>query len=93
MPPWARHALAFFLLGTLNNTTLVINNAGANGILPDAVGVIYVTNVVPELLVKLTSPFWWHLFSYRVKAVTVGLCFGVNIVLVHAGLDLPVWAQ
>lgn len=92
-PPWARNALACFLLGTLNNLTLVINNAGATTILPGEVGVIYVVNVVPELIVKATAPFWWHMASYRVKICLVGVLFGCNIVLVHSGLELPVWAK
>jgi hypothetical protein len=93
LPSWARNTLACFLLGTLNNLTLVINNAGANSILPGEIGVIYIINVLPELIVKATSPFWWHLFSYRAKALAVGVLFGVNMVLVHAGLQLPIWAR
>ncbi len=52
-----------------------------------------IVNVVPELIVKATSPFWWHLASYRTKILIVGLCFGVNMVLVHAGLGLSVPLQ
>lgn len=46
--------LAFFVLGTLNNLTFVVNNSDANDILPGNVGVIYAINCVPELLLKAT---------------------------------------
>ena len=86
----SRPVVAFFLLGTLNNLTFVVNNAGAQQILPGNVGVIYIINCLPELLVKATAPFWWHLFTYRAKIVFAGACFAANMLLVNAGLGLPV---
>lgn len=93
MQPWMRNAAACFLLGTFNNLMGVINTAGANKILPGEVGVIYIVNVMPELIVKATAPFWWHLCSYRAKIGVAGVLFGANIALVHAGFDFPVWVK
>ena len=81
-----RNAVAFFLLGLLNNLTFVVNNAGAMDILPSDVGVIYLLNSVPELIVKVSAPFWWHAVSYDAKVACAGILFGVSMVLVHGGL-------
>ena len=78
-----RTVLAFFLLGLFNNLTFVINSAAAPAILPGAVGVVYIINCVPGLLVKLTAPFWWHWFSYRTKVLFVGGCFLGNMTLTN----------
>ena len=80
-----RTVVAFFLLGLFNNLTFVINSAAAPAILPGAVGVVYIINCVPGLLVKLTAPFWWHWFSYRTKVLFVGGCFLGNMTLTNPG--------
>mmetsp|Transcript_49245 Transcript_49245/g.130424 ORF Transcript_49245/g.130424 Transcript_49245/m.130424 type:complete len:424 (-) Transcript_49245:51-1322(-) len=84
-----RNNVAFFLLGLLNNLPGVINNAGASNILPGAIAVVYIINTSPQLLLKLTAPFWWERLSYRTKITIAGLCFAANLVLVSGGLHLP----
>ena len=84
-PRSRRTVVAFFLLGLFNNLTFVINSAAAPAILPGAVGVVYIINCVPGLLVKLTAPFWWHWFSYRTKVLFVGGCFLGNMTLTNPG--------
>ena len=73
MRPELRNVLACFLLGTFNNLMGVVNTAGANDILPSEVGVVYIVNVLPELVIKATAPFWWHMCSYRAKIACAGL--------------------
>ena len=77
-----RNAVAFFLLGMLNNLTFVVNNAGASDILSNAIGVVYLVNIMPELCCKLTAPFWWRLSSYRAKIIFAGLCMCASHLLV-----------
>ena len=77
-----RTTLAFFLLGMLNNLTFVVNNAGASDILSNAIGVVYLVNIMPELCCKLTAPFWWRLSSYRAKIIFAGLCMCASHLLV-----------
>ena len=84
---------AFFLLGLFNNLTFVINSASAPSILPGAVGVVYIINCVPGLLVKLTAPFWWHWFSYRTKVLFVGCCFLANMILTNPGFAFSTLLQ
>ena len=94
MPPtlraWlpSRLALACFLMGTLNNLTFVVNNAVATTLLPGQVGLVYIINVCPELLVKGTAPCWWHWSGYNSKMIFAGVCFGANLLLVHSGLSV-----
>ena len=80
-----RKLAAFFLLGLFNNLTFVVNSASATSILPGAVAVVYIVNCVPELLVKLSAPFWWHWFSYRTKVLFTGCCFLANMILTNPG--------
>ena len=91
--PARRTIAAFFLLGLFNNLTFVINSASAPSILPGAVGVVYIINCVPGLLVKLTAPFWWHWFSYRTKVLFVGCCFIVNMILTNPGFAFSTLLQ
>ena len=81
--------IASFLMGTLNNLTFVVNAAGATNLLPGAVGVVYIINVAPELLLKGTAPYWWHFSGYTSKIIFAGVCFAANILLVSSGLDVP----
>ena len=78
-PTWSqrhRTTISFWLLGLLNNTAYVVMNAGAKEITPCLVGLVYVANVVPSLLVKLTLPFWQHRVGYFTRlAVATTLMF------------------
>ena len=56
----SKATVAFFLMGTLNNLTFVVNAAGASELLPGQVALVYIINSSPELLVKGTAPLWWH---------------------------------
>ena len=64
-PYLTREFITFFLIGILNNSTYVIMNAGAKEIAPSAVGFVYVCNVAPSFITKLTGPYWFHKVSYK----------------------------
>lgn len=53
-----RNSVAFFLLGLINNSSYVIMMAFAKDIMPAAVGWVYLVNVLPALVVKLSAPYW-----------------------------------
>ena len=80
----SRLALACFAIGTINNLTFVVNNAGATELLPGHVGLIYIINTFPELFVKGTAPWWWSCCGYNVKIGVAGACFAANLILVNA---------
>ena len=85
----SRLVIGCFLMGTINNLTFVITNSSATDILPGHVGIVYIINTLPELIVKGTAPWWWHYSGYGAKFLFAGACFGANLVLVSAGLHLP----
>ena len=78
-----RNLIAFFLLGLLNNCTYVLLNAGAGDIVPGEYAVIYLCNIVPSLIVKLTGPYWFHYLTYKQRIVTAGMCVALCYVLVN----------
>ena len=89
----SKATVAFFLMGTLNNLTFVVNAAGASELLPGQVALVYIINSSPELLVKGTAPLWWHWSSYGSKIAFAGFCFATNLVLVSSGLQLAASIQ
>jgi len=92
-----RNTLAFFILGVLNNASYVIMLACAKDIESGGVGVVYLADVVPCFLVKITSPFWFHRVPYTPRMTiaviamaaaycTVGLSARLGYQLVGVGL-------
>ncbi|CAK9026383.1 Protein btn-1, partial [Durusdinium trenchii] len=64
---------AFWLMGLLNNAAFVILNAGAKDISAGGVGLVYVSNVVPSLMVKtVVAPLVFHRVSYEVRIAVAG---------------------
>lgn len=53
-----RTQAAFFSLGLVNNASYVIMMALAKDILPAAVGFVFLANVFPTLVIKLSAPYW-----------------------------------
>ena len=49
---------AFWLLGLINNSGYVIMMAVAKEIAPDAVGIVFLADVAPTLIIKVTAPYW-----------------------------------
>lgn len=76
---------AYFLLGLFNNITYVVNNAGAGDIVPGDIGLIYITGIVPTLIVKITGPYWFHYVPYNVRIILSAVCISLNFILVMYG--------
>lgn len=53
-----RNDAAFWLLGLINNSPYVIMMAVAKEIAPGAVGVVFLADVAPTLIIKVTAPYW-----------------------------------
>lgn len=53
-----RNNLAFWFLGLLNNTSYVVMMAFAKDILPGAVGIVFLVNIFPTMLLKVSAPYW-----------------------------------
>lgn len=53
-----RNSVAFFLLGLINNSSYVIMIALAKDIMPSAVGWVFLVNVLPTVVVKVSAPYW-----------------------------------
>lgn len=79
----ARNLMGFFLMGLLNNVTYVMMNAGAGDIVPGEYAVIYLCNIAPSMVVKLTGPYWFHLLSYKQRILVAAACVASCYVLVN----------
>eukprot|EP00298_Acanthocystis_sp_HF-20_P007111 c16787_g1_i1.p1 GENE.c16787_g1_i1~~c16787_g1_i1.p1 ORF type:complete len:424 (+),score=180.03 c16787_g1_i1:34-1272(+) len=68
-----RNVIAFWILGLINNSSYVIMNAGASEISNGAVALVYISNIIPTLIVKASAPYWFDRVSYqaRIAACTV----------------------
>lgn len=53
-----RNDAAFWMLGLINNANYVIMMAVAKEIAPGAVGVVFLADVAPTMLIKISAPYW-----------------------------------
>ncbi|CAM9303776.1 unnamed protein product [Ectocarpus fasciculatus] len=82
----------FFIAGLMNNMPFVIMNAGAKDIAPDLVGLVYVANIVPGLMMKLTGPYWFHHVPYKLRVLITAFQMSASFALVAIGLQLDIFA-
>uniref|UniRef100_A0A7S2Q9G3 Protein BTN n=1 Tax=Zooxanthella nutricula TaxID=1333877 RepID=A0A7S2Q9G3_9DINO len=61
-------------------------NAGASKIHASGIGVVYLANIFPTLVVKLTAPYWFHYISYRGRV-------WLSALLMVACLVIVAWAE
>jgi len=47
------HVIGFWVMGLVNNSVYVINNAGAKDIFAGGVGLVYFFNIFPSFIVKV----------------------------------------
>jgi battenin len=57
--PWA-----FWALGLLNNSSFVIMVASAKSISEGGTALVFLSNSLPSLIVKLSAPYWFDRVSY-----------------------------
>ena len=77
--------MAFFFLGLLNNCPWVLMLACATNISAGGVALVFISNQIPGLLVKLTAPYWFHTVSYKVRIKMGSLAMGIACFLVGCG--------
>eukprot|EP00039_Didymoeca_costata_P028204 m.20328 g.20328 ORF g.20328 m.20328 type:complete len:488 (+) comp6807_c0_seq1:136-1599(+) len=85
-----RNLAAFWVIGALNNSAYVIMNAGASEISSGAVGLVYLCNVAPSLLTKITLPYWADKVPYKVRMIICTLAMIMSFVLVGFGDNLQI---
>mmetsp|Transcript_15520 Transcript_15520/g.31987 ORF Transcript_15520/g.31987 Transcript_15520/m.31987 type:complete len:431 (+) Transcript_15520:288-1580(+) len=76
------HITSFFLLGLLNNSSYVIMIAGAKNISEGSVALVFLCNVMPSFLTKLTSPLWFHRVSYSTRINSCMLLMSLSFLVV-----------
>ena len=86
-----RNLVSFAILWLLNNVVFAVSNASAGNLLPNAIGLVFVINTAPGLLVKLLAPLWVDLGSYDTKFIVVGCCLAFNLVLILT--PTPTWLK
>ncbi|CAJ1443808.1 unnamed protein product [Effrenium voratum] len=62
-------------------------NAGANNINEAGIALVYLANVLPSLLMKITGPYWFHYVSYRCRIRTLAVLMVITLVTVAWGRD------
>ncbi|KAL4102651.1 hypothetical protein PRIC1_006395 [Phytophthora ramorum] len=87
-----RNLLAFWVLGFVNNIGYVIMIAGAQEIAAGGVGLVYLFDIFPALLVKLSGPYWFQLVSYRQRTI-IGAVWMLLSFLVVAKGENSLWLQ
>lgn len=74
--------LSFFLLGLINNSGYVVMIAGAKNISEGSVALVFLCNVLPSLLCKLTGPLWFHKVNYDTRMNACMILLSVSLFIV-----------
>jgi len=82
--------VCFWMLGLLNNSCFVVMNAGAKMISAGGVGSIYLANVIPSLVVKVSVPLWGHRISYPPRVVAFVVLTVASLSIVGLSKDVDV---
>lgn len=80
-----RNLVAFWVLGFVNNLGYVVMIAGAQEIAAGGVGLVYLFDIFPALLVKLSGPYWFQLVSYRQRTVAGAVWMLLSFLVVARG--------
>lgn len=76
---------SFWLIGLLNNAPWVLMLACATNISSGGVALVFISNMVPGLIVKITAPYWFHAVSYNGRMLFASISMGVACLLVGYG--------
>mmetsp|Transcript_22330 Transcript_22330/g.36955 ORF Transcript_22330/g.36955 Transcript_22330/m.36955 type:complete len:448 (+) Transcript_22330:95-1438(+) len=75
--PWA-----FWALGLLNNASYVLLIACGKSISEGGTGLIFLSNSLPSLLVKLSAPYWFDRVSYRARMMVAAVLMSIAFMFV-----------
>ena len=59
--------------------------AVATNISSGGVALVFLSNQIPGLIVKITAPYWFHLISYKARMKMASVATGVAYFLVGCG--------
>ncbi|KAL3765434.1 hypothetical protein ACHAW5_006927 [Stephanodiscus triporus] len=76
---------SFWLLGLLNNSPWVLMLACATNISAGGVALVFISNIIPGLMVKISAPYWFHLISYKTRISMASVTMGLSCFLVGCG--------
>lgn len=74
--------LAFWLMGALNNVPYIVMLAGAKSISEGGTALVFLANVTPGFLVKLSSPYWFEKVSYQRRIMSGSILMTMSFILV-----------
>lgn len=73
---------AFWAIGLLNNLSYMIMLAGAKEISEGGTALVFLADILPTLLVKVSSPYWFYRVSYKTRILAASFCFVLSFVIV-----------
>lgn len=76
---------SFWVIGLLNNAPWVLMLACAPSISSGGVALVFLSNQIPGLLVKITAPYWFHKVTYKCRMLMASICMGLACLLVGFG--------
>lgn len=74
--------VAFWIMGLLNNAAYVIMIASAKSISEGGTAAVFLANIVPTLLVKLTAPYWFDRVGYGRRMAAASLLMAGSFLVV-----------
>jgi battenin len=66
-PSTWKMGFAFWFLGLLNNSSYVIMIASAKTISEGGTALVFLANILPSMMIKLTAPYWFDYVSYQTR--------------------------
>ncbi|KAL7527879.1 hypothetical protein ACHAXR_002179 [Thalassiosira sp. AJA248-18] len=81
----AKAVRSFWLLGLLNNAPWVLMLAVATNISAGGVALVFLSNQIPGLVVKITAPYWFHRVTYKARILLASVAMGTALFLVGVG--------
>jgi battenin len=76
---------SFCILGVLNNVSHNLVIACAKSISEGGTGFVFLANVIPALVLKITAPYWFDHVSYNTRISVAALLMAVSFALIAIG--------
>lgn len=77
-----RNVFGFWMLGLVNNFSWCVFASAAEDLLEGYAGVILLCMIIPGLLTKASSTFWFHLVPYNVRVGVVAIAVSSSMVAI-----------
>lgn len=77
-----RTVVSFWAMGALNNMPYVIMLSAAKSISEGGTAIVFLANVMPGLVVKLSGPYWFDKVSYRTRMKMASILMTSSFLLV-----------